>query len=130
MALRGPNALLVQEAIKRERGRGGATVYALYVEERPGLFVGSAANQPDPEGRETLLFAARVAQGEGMSLLPVWTISYSAAEGIARAARELGVDTVMMGVSRRGAIYHLLRGHVINGLIRQLPPSCHLLLHS
>ena len=130
VALRGPNALLVQEAIKRERGRGGATVYALYVEERPGLFVGSAATQPDPEGRETLLFAARVAQGEGMSLLPVWTISYSAAEGIARAARELGVDTVMMGVSRRGAIYHLLRGHVINGLIRQLPPSCHLLLHS
>lgn len=130
VALRGPNALLVQEAIKRERGRGGTTVYALYVEERPGLFVGSAAAEPDPEGRETLLFAARVAQGEGATLLPVWTISYSAAEGIARAARELGVDTVMMGVSRRGAIYHLLRGHVINGLIRQLPPSCHLLLHS
>jgi amino acid transporter/nucleotide-binding universal stress UspA family protein len=130
VALRGPNALLVAEAMRRERGRGGNTIYALYVEERPGLFVGSAANEPDPEGRETLLFAARVAQGEGVNLLPVWTISYSAAEGIARAARELGVDTVMMGVSRRGAIYHLLRGHVINGLVRQLPPSCHLMLHS
>lgn len=130
VALRGPNALLLSEAVRRERGRGGNTIYALYVEERPGLFVGSAANEPDPEGRETLLFAARVAQSEGASLLPIWTISYSAAEGIARAARDLGVDTVMMGVSRRGAIYHLLRGHVINGLIRQLPPSCHLLLHS
>jgi len=130
VALRGPNALLVSEAVRRERGRGGTTVYAIYVEERPGLFVGSAANEPDPEGRETLLFAHRVAQSEGATLLPVWTISYSAAEGIARAARELGVDTVMMGVSRRGAIYHLLRGHVINGLVRQLPPSCHLLLHS
>jgi amino acid transporter/nucleotide-binding universal stress UspA family protein len=130
VALRGPNALLVSEAVRRERGRGSTTVYAIYVEERPGLFVGSAANEPDPEGRETLLFAHRVAQSEGATLLPVWTISYSAAEGIARAARELGVDTVMMGVSRRGAIYHLLRGHVINGLVRQLPPSCHLLLHS
>jgi len=130
VALRGNNALLVSEAIKRERGRGGTTVYAIYVEERPGLFVGSAASEPDPEGRDTLLFAARVAQSEGATLLPVWTISYSAAEGIARAARELGVDTVMMGVSRRGAIYHLLRGHVINGLVRQLPPSCHLLLHN
>lgn len=130
VALRGNNALLVSEAIKRERGRGGTTVYAVYVEERPGLFVGSAASEPDPEGRDTLLFAARVAQSEGATLLPVWTISYSAAEGIARAARELGVDTVMMGVSRRGAIYHLLRGHVINGLVRQLPPSCHLLLHN
>jgi len=130
VALRGLNADLVNEAIIRERGRGGNTVYAVYVEERPGLFVGSAAKEPDPEGRETLLFAARVAQGQGATLLPVWTISYSAAEGIARAARELGVDTVMMGVSRRNAVYHLLRGHVINGLIRQLPPSCHLLLHN
>ena len=33
-------------------------------------------------------------------------------------------------INSRGAIYHLLRGHVINGLVRQLPPSCHLLLHS
>ncbi len=130
VALRGPNAMLVNEAIRRERGRGGTTVYAVYVEERPGLFVGGAATEPDQEGRNTLLFAARVAQGEGATLLPVWTISYSAAEGIARAAEVLGVDTVMMGVSRRGAIYHLLRGHVINGLVRQLPPDCHLLLHS
>ncbi len=130
VALRGPNALLVSEAIKRERGRGGATIYALYVEERPGLFVGAAASEPVAEGRETLEFAARAAQAEGAMLLPIWTISYSAAEGIARAARTLGVDTVMMGVSRRGAVYHLLRGHVINGLVRQLPPSCHLLLHN
>jgi amino acid transporter/nucleotide-binding universal stress UspA family protein len=130
VALRGPNAMLVNEAIRRERGRGGTTVYAIYVEERPGLFVGGAATEPDQEGRNTLLFAARVAQGEGATLLPVWTISPSATEGIARAARELNVDTVMMGVSRRGAIYHLLRGHVINGLVRQLPPDCHLLLHS
>jgi len=130
VALRGLNADLVNEAIMRERGSGGNTVYALYVEERPGLFVGSAAKEPDPEGRATLLFAARVAQGQGATLLPVWTISYSAAEGIARAVRELDVDTVMMGVSRRNAVYHLLRGHVINGLIRQLPPSCHLLLHN
>jgi amino acid transporter/nucleotide-binding universal stress UspA family protein len=130
VALRGLNADLVNEAIIRERGRGGNTIYAIYVEERPGLFVGSAAKEPDPEGRETLLFAARVAQGQGATLLPVWTISYSAAEGIARAVHELGVDTVMMGVSRRNAVYHLLRGHVINGLIRQLPPSCHLMLHN
>lgn len=130
VALRGPNPLLVAEAVRRERGRGGATIYAIYVEERPGLFVGGAASEPDAEGRATLLEASRAALAEGATLVPIWTISYSAAEGIARAARELGVDTVMMGVSRRGAIYHLLRGHVINGLVRQLPPSCHLLLHN
>lgn len=130
VALRGANPSLVSEAILRERGRGGTTVYAIYVEERPGLFVGGAATEPDAEGRETLVAASRVAQAEGAMLVPIWTISYSAAEGIARAARELGVDTVMIGVSRRGAIYHLLRGHVVNGLVRQLPERCHLLLHN
>ena len=39
-------------------------------------------------------------------------------------------DTIVMGVSRRSAIYHLLRGHVVNGLTRRLPPSCHLLLYN
>ena len=46
------------------------------------------------------------------------------------AAQVLQVDTVMMGVSRRSVVYHLLRGHVVNGLTRHLPPSCHLLLHN
>ncbi len=58
------------------------------------------------------------------------SVSYNAAEAIARAAQVLKVDTVMMGVSRHGAVYHLLRGHVVNGLTRRLPPSCHLLLHN
>jgi amino acid transporter/nucleotide-binding universal stress UspA family protein len=130
VAVRGSNAPLVAEAIRRERGSGGSAIYALYVEERPGLFVGSAANEPNAEGIETLRSAHAVAERQGATLIPVWTISYSAAEAIARAAQLLRVDTVMMGVSRRNAIYHLLRGHVVNGLVRRLPPSCHLLLHS
>jgi hypothetical protein len=48
-------------------------------------------------------------------LIPVWTVSYNAAEAIARAAEVLEVDTVVIGVSHRSAIYHLLRGHVVNG---------------
>lgn len=130
VALRGPNPDLIREAVNRERGCLGSTLYCLYVEERPGLFVGSAADRPDVEGVETLAEAVATGAQEGATIIPVWTISYSAAEGVARAARDLGVDTIMMGVSRRGAIYHLLRGHVINGLVRQLPPNCHLLLHN
>ena len=96
-----------------------------------GIGVGGETHEPDQEGIETLRFAARAAaQRDGFMLIPVWTISYNAAEAIARAAQMLQVDSVMMGVSRRGAIYHLLRGHVVNGLIRRLPPTCHLLLYN
>ena len=124
------NIRLIEEAITREKGLNGNAIYVLYVEERPGLFVGSEAREPSSESRETLRFAAKTAQQRGFELIPIWTVSYNAAEAIARAARVLAVDTVMMGVSRRNAVYHLLRGHVVNGLTRRLPQSCHLLLHS
>ncbi len=80
------------------------------------------------EDLETLRFAAEAAQRQEFELIPVWTVSYNAAEALARAADILAVDTVMMGVSRRSAVYHMLRGHVVNGLTRRLPQSCHLLL--
>ena len=130
VAVRGRNLRLIDEAIARERGWGGNVIYALYVEERAGLFVGAEAQEPDEEGIASLRFASKAAQRQGFELIPVWTVSYNAAEAIARAAEVLEVDTVVMGVSRRSAVYHLLRGHVVNGLTRRLPASCHLLLYN
>lgn len=130
IAVRGRNLRLIDEAIAREKGWGGKVVYALYVEERAGLFVGTEVQEPNEEGIASLRFASKAAQRQGFELIPVWTVSYNAAEAIARAAEVLEVDTVVMGVSRRSAVYHLLRGHVVNGLTRRLPASCHLLLYN
>lgn len=130
IAVRGRNLRLIDEAIAREKGWGGSAVYAIYVEERAGLFVGGEEREPGEEGIETLRFAVKAAQRQNFELIPVWTVSYNAAEAIARAAEVLEVDTVVMGVSRRSAVYHLLRGHVVNGLTRRLPASCHLLLYN
>lgn len=130
LCLRGQNEPLLAEAIAREKGRGGTALYALYVDERPGLFAGTAATSPGAEGIETLKFAAQVAQKHKFPLIPVWTISFNAAEAIARVAEQMDVDTVIIGASRRSALYHLLRGHVVNGLARRLPRSCHLMLYN
>lgn len=130
IAVRGRNLRLVDEAIAREKGWGGSVVYAIYVEERAGLFVGGEAQKPNEEAIASLRFASKAAQRQGFELIPVWTVSFNAAEAIARAAEVLEVDTVVMGVSRRNAVYHLLRGHVVNGLTRRLPRSCHLFLYN
>jgi nucleotide-binding universal stress UspA family protein len=130
IAVRGRNLRLIDEAIARERGWGGNTVYAIYVEERAGMFVGGEATELNEEAITTLRFASKAARRQDFELIPVWTVSYNAAEAIARAAEVLEVDTVVMGVSRRSAVYHLLRGHVVNGLTRRLPASCHLLLYN
>jgi hypothetical protein len=129
LALRSPNPGLVAEAIAREKGHGGSSIFALYCEERTGLFVRSAKWEPKAEGVEALRSAVRAAEAEGVTLIPVWTISYDAVEGIARAAEILGVSAVMIGVTQRSTIYHLLRGHVLAGLTKRLPPGVRLLLY-
>jgi len=129
LALRSANPGLVAEAIAREKGHGGTSIFALYVEERTGLFVRTTGFEPKPEGVEALRSAVRAAESEGMTLIPVWTISYDAVEGIARAAEMLGVSAVMIGVTTRSTIYHLLRGHVLAGLTKRLPPGVRLLLY-
>ncbi len=129
IAVRSPNPGLIAEAIAREKGRGGKTLYAVYVEERTGLFVRTANWKPKPEGVEALANAARVVESEGVTLIPVYTVSYNAVEGIVRAAEVLGVTGIMIGSTQRSAIYHLLRGHVVAGLTRRLPPGIRLLLY-
>jgi hypothetical protein len=129
VALRTPNPGLIAEAISREKGRGGHSIFALYVEERTGLFVRTANWKPKQDGVEALSNAARVAEGEGATLIPIYTVSYNAVEGIIRAAEELGVTGIMIGSPQRSTIYHLLRGHVVAGLTRRLPPGIRLLLY-
>ncbi|MGH8310319.1 MAG: APC family permease, partial [Steroidobacteraceae bacterium] len=129
IAMRAGNPGLVAEAIAREKGRGGRTLYALYVEERTGLFVRTADWNPKPEGVEALRIAVQAAESDGMTLIPVWTISYNAVEGILRAAEVLGVTAIMIGVSQRSSFYHLLRGHVLAGLTKRLPPGIRLLIY-
>ncbi len=130
VGLRATNDSLVQEAILREKGLGGNTIYALYIEERTGLFVRSS-DLDSPENKDAfkpLLDAARKAERQGVQLIPIWTVSYNAVEGVVRAAEALGVDAVMIGVTQRSSVYHLLRGHVVNGLAKRLPAHIRLVL--
>ncbi|HUR27599.1 MAG TPA: universal stress protein, partial [Planctomycetota bacterium] len=97
--------------------------------ERTGLFVrASEVIAEDDVGVETLREANRMAEREGFTLIPVWTVSHNAVEGIARAAEALGVDGLVLGANQRGAVYHLLRGHVAIGLTRRLKSHVRLLL--
>ncbi|MCC7010928.1 MAG: universal stress protein [Planctomycetes bacterium] len=130
LGMRSANDSLLQEAILREKGLGGNTIYALYIEERTGLFVrASDIDSPENSGAlRPLLEAAKKAERQGMQLIPIWTVSYNAVEGMVRAAEALGVDAVMVGATQRTAVYHLIRGHVVNGLAKRLPAHIRLVL--
>lgn len=128
LALRGESSRLIQEGITRAKGKGESALYCIYVEEWPGLFDGETPHMPNEEGIKTLRFALQEVRDKNIEIIPIWTISYNAAEAIGKAARELGVDAVLVGVTQRSAFYHMLRGHVVKRLMRRLPHNCHLMI--
>ena len=119
-ALRGRNPRLIHEAIRRAKAQGGVALYVIAVTEWPGLFSGEQI-RPDPEIIAAFNEAAEIATAYDITVVPIWTISGNAAVTLAEAASALGVDAVMVGVSQRTAIYHMLRGNVVRALTTTLP---------
>jgi nucleotide-binding universal stress UspA family protein len=128
VAIRGRATSLIREAAARVRGNGQSALYCIFVDEMPGLFLSGEPPDPNPDAEPTLRAASVEAKRHGVELIPIWMVSFSAADGIARAAEALDVDGVIVGVSRRNALYKLLRGQVVKGLARRLPKDCHLIL--
>ena len=128
VALRDENPRLIKEAIGRARGGGESALYCIYVEEWPGLFAGGTPHMPNEQGMQTLKAVLQAARENQIEIVPIWAVSHNAAEAIANAARVLDVDAVVIGASRRSAFYHMLRGHVVKGLMKKLPHDCRLMI--
>jgi amino acid transporter/nucleotide-binding universal stress UspA family protein len=128
VALRDESPRLIQEGITRAKGKGESALYCIYVEEWPGLFAGDRPHMPNEQGVKTLRFAAQAVREHGLEIIPIWTVSHNAAQAIANAANALDVDAVVIGASRRSAFYHMIRGHVVKGLMKKLPLDCHLII--
>jgi amino acid transporter/nucleotide-binding universal stress UspA family protein len=128
LAIRDEAPRLIQEGITRAKGRGEKALYCIYVEEWPGLFAGATPHMPNEEGLRTLRAALQLVREKNIEIIPIWAVSHNAAEAIANAAKSLDVDAIMIGASRRSAFYHMLRGHVVKGLMKKLPRDCHLII--
>lgn len=128
LAVRDENPRLIQEGIIRAKGKGETALYCIYVEEWPGLFAGETPHVPNELGIQTLKTTLKAVRDKQIEIIPIWAVSHNAAEAIANAAKALDVDSVIIGASRRSAFYHMLRGHVVKGLMKRLPRDCHLMI--
>jgi nucleotide-binding universal stress UspA family protein len=128
VAIRDSNPRLIDEAIIRARGKGDTAVIVLGVTEWPGLFSGEQL-QPEDELLRAFDDAADRIREAGLTPIPIWRLSHNAALSIADAARRLHVDGVMVGVSQRSQLVHMLRGSVLKGLHRLLPGD-EILIHT
>ncbi len=128
IALRDANPKLIDEAIFRARGHGDTAIFVLGVTEWPGLFSGDQL-QPERELLLALEAAADQIRDAGLTPIPIWRLSNNAAQSIADSARRLRVDSVMVGVSQRSKLVHMLRGSVLKGLHKLLPGD-EILIHT
>ena len=76
--------------------------------------------KPTPEAVHVLAQAERELADRGVTAIPIWRLGHDAAGSIADAAERLGADGVMVGTSKRTALWHLVRGNVLKGLTRKL----------
>jgi len=120
VAVLGNNPKLIEEGLRRCKAMGEHAIYLMSVTEWPGMFSG-AENKPSPAVVTALAEMGRTAHRQGVFPIPIWSVSDNAARTLADASRMLGCNCVMLGVSQRSAIYHMLRGNVLRGLARRLP---------
>ncbi len=64
-----------------------------------------------------------LAHGMGVPVLPIYDSGDNAAELLAEAAALTGCDRILIGTSRQGALYHLIKGHFQQQLEELLPPE-------
>ncbi len=137
VATRGGNPKLMKFATSYAKDKGAA-LFVLFVREVALTFrerggkVGSEdmTLDNDPEAKKIFEDAQKIADDKGVPMVPIYVVHDSPSEMILDNAATMGVDAVLMGVSQRSAVWNMLRGDVLQEVIRFLPQNIPLLIHA
>jgi nucleotide-binding universal stress UspA family protein len=115
----------LQFALEETRVRQ-AQLLVLYIKE-VAVTIDMGANwQDDPAARA--LFTRLDSEAKGMQVNRLYSVSDSPADTIIDIAATFGVDTVVLGGSRRATLVNLLKGNVVTLVAANLPESMHLVV--
>ncbi len=128
VAIKTVSPALVGEAVLHAKGKNEQVVYALYVEEKPPGWAYPTEVEPSLESVKILNQAVQEFEKHGITSVPLWNLGEDAGALIVKTSKELGLDTVMIGATKRGTLERLLRGEVLKTISEQLPPEKHLVI--
>ena len=115
----------LQFALEESRVRG-AQLLVLYIRE-VAVNIDMGSNwQDDPDAK--VLFTRLDAEARGLKLNKLYSVSDSPADTIIDIAATFGVDSVVLGGSRRATLVNLLKGNVVSRVAANLPESMHLIV--
>jgi nucleotide-binding universal stress UspA family protein len=115
----------LQFALEESRVRG-AQLLVLYIRE-VAVNIDVSSNWQDDLGAK-VLFAHLEAEARGLKVNKLYSVSDSPADTIIDIAATFGVDTVVLGGSRRATLVNLLKGNVVTRVAANLPESMHLIV--
>lgn len=128
VALKTVSPAMVNEAASYARAKGENVIYSLFVEEKPPGWAYPEEVEPSKGAVKILKQAIQEFEEKGMTCVPLWSLGENAGAIIVKAAKELSLDTVMIGATKRGALERLLRGEVLKTITEQLPPDKRLVI--
>jgi nucleotide-binding universal stress UspA family protein len=79
----------------------------------------------DPAAQAMFADFLEKAHEYGVAIIPAYDTGPNSAELIAEVAAMNGVETVLIGSSRRGALHHIIKGSFQRKLEGLLPPEIH-----
>lgn len=115
----------IEEAKDRER-----PLYLLFVRELPALVAEDRKRKwtEDEEARAIFSYASK--KSEGLTILPCYAVSDTAADTIVDIAATVGASHLILGAPQRSMIVNLLRGNIIQNISNILPEEIHLLVYA
>jgi nucleotide-binding universal stress UspA family protein len=131
VATRG-NPRLVEYAIEECRLRKGE-LFVLYVKHVAVPTLGPAREADathDPEAVELFAGVKGQADAAGVSAYFLYSTAYDVADAILETAATFAVDLLLLGASQRGAMWHAMKGDVIQQVAAELPERITLLVHA
>jgi len=131
VATRGGPRLLEFAAKYTKRVDG--ILFVVYVRQFNLQFGGDAtgpALADDAEARGVFQSAAEACAKTGVAMVPIYVVSADVPYSILDFAATYGVESLLMGVSRRGTLLRALQGDVITNVADNLPADIPLLIHA
>ena len=128
VAMKAVSASLVDEASLHAKGKGESVIYSLFIEEKPPGWAYPTEVEPSQEAVQVLNQAVQEFEKRGITSVPLWNLGDNAGMLIVKTAKDLNLDTVMIGSTKRGTVERLLRGEVLKTVSEQLPPDKHLVI--
>ncbi len=128
VAIKTVSASLVEEASLHAKAKSENVLYTLFVEEKPPGWAYPEEVEPSKQAVDVLREAIQKFEKQGITAVPLWSLSENAGATIVKTSKDLDLNTVMIGTTRRGTIERLLRGEVLSTISEQLPQDKRLVI--